>query len=217
MQHGEVNATPARRPRRSASRASFRKQLSGGDQRTLGDVDLVVSAVATQPQRLDELISCVTDSSDEIVRMRASDALEKVCRVRPALLDPHVALLLGEMSKIDQPSVRWHVAQMLGLVELSPQERGRAALLLCTNLEESSDWIVLNYSLDSLAVLARQDPQLVPDLLGYLRQFQGSNYKSLSSRANKLLAEFATKTEATASHDPSGARPLITESTDPPR
>jgi hypothetical protein len=96
---------------RSNRSASFGAQLSGGDPRTLGDVDVVVSDVLAQPQRLDELMNCVIESNDEIVRMRASDALEKICRARPALLQPHVALLLGKVSRVDQPSVRWHVAR----------------------------------------------------------------------------------------------------------
>ena len=57
-------------------------------------------------------------SADEIVRMRASDALEKVCRSRPALLQPFVPRLLGEMSRIEQASVQWHLAQILTEVRL---------------------------------------------------------------------------------------------------
>jgi len=192
VQSGEVPSPPAGEStsRRNPS-ASLRAHLSGGDPRTLGDVDLVVSVVLARPQRLDELIHCVIDRGDEIVRMRASDALEKVCRSRPTLVKPYVALLLGKMSRIDQPSVRWHVAQMIGQLELSPRQRERAAVLLRQNLDESSDWIVLNHSLDTMAVLARQDPLLVPTLCGYLRRYERSSHKSLSSRAHKLLAEFA--------------------------
>ena len=165
-----------------------------------------MSVVLAQPQRLDELIHCIVDSNNEIVRMRASDALEKICRARPALLQPHATVLLGEMSTIDQPSVRWHVAQMLGHIKLSPRQRERAAALLRKNLDESSDWIVLNHSLDTMAVLARQDPQLVPDLHGYLRRYEHSSYKSLSSRARKLLAEFPARTNRTMVRNSSPAR-----------
>jgi len=202
VQSGAVPSTPARQSRRRGNRSvSFGAQLSGGDPRTLGDVDAVVSVVLAQQQRLGELIDCVVDSRDAIVRMRASDALEKVCRARPALLKPHVAVLLGKMSRVDQPSVRWHVAQMMGHLELSSHQRERAAALLRKNLDESSDWIVLNYTLDSLAVLARQDPQLVPVLRGYLRRYEQSSYKSLSSRARKLLVEFAPRTNRTVVRD----------------
>ena len=198
MQSDESPSTPARQPRRRRNPStSLATQLSGGDPRSLGDVAAVVSVVLAEPQRLDELIRCVVDRSDEIVRMRAGDALEKVCRARPALLKPHVAVLLGKMSRIDQPSVRWHVAQMVGRLELSPRQRERAAALMGKNLDESSDWIVLNCSLDTLAVLARQDPRLIPTLRGYLRRYEHSSYKSLSSRAQKLLVEFGPQTNRT--------------------
>ena len=63
---------------------------------------------------------------------------EKVCRARPALLNSHVAVLLGPMSRIDQPSVRCNAAQMVGHVKLSPRQRERAASLLRKTLDESS-------------------------------------------------------------------------------
>ena len=148
-------------PHQTRSRATaqpIHDRLSGGDPRTLRNVEEVVEIALAEPERLDELIRCVLESDDEIVRMRAGDALEKVCRPQPPLLQPHVWLLLGAMSRIHQHSVQWHVAQMLGHVRLTPAQRRRAAGLMNNNLDESADWIVLNYSLDTLAVLARQDP-----------------------------------------------------------
>jgi hypothetical protein len=85
---------------------------------------------------------------------------------------------------------------MMGHVKLSPRQRERATALR-NNLEKSSDWIVLNYSLDTMAVLARQGRQLVPTLRDYLRRYEHSSYTSLSSRARKLLVEFAPRTNPT--------------------
>lgn len=179
--------TPARSPR---PEASFREMLSGGDPRALRGVGAVVELALAEPTRCDELVRCVLDGDDEIVRMRAADALEKVSRARPPLLGPYVPVLLGTMSTIEQPSVQWHVAQMLGRARLTPSERTRAAWILRRYLDTSSDWIVLNCSLDAMAGLARQDPDLRGTLLGYLHGSMDSGYRSLSSRARKLLAEF---------------------------
>jgi hypothetical protein len=38
--------------------------------------------------------------------------------------------------------------------------------------------------------LARQDPDLVEPLRAYLHRFEPSSYRSLASRARRLLAEF---------------------------
>ncbi|MDR9450916.1 MAG: hypothetical protein RI637_06850 [Acidimicrobiia bacterium] len=172
---------------------SIRESLSGGNPRKLQNVDVVVALVLEEPGRLDELIGCILDHDDEIVRMRAGDALEKVCRERPSLLQPHVPLLLGRMSQIDQPSVQWHVAQMLGHVRLTARQRTRAALVLRNNLDYSSDWIVLNWSLETLAALARRDLDLIEPLRRSLRHHEHSSYKSLAKRARVLLAEFGAE------------------------
>jgi len=150
----------------------------------------VVGLVLAEPERPDELIRCILADDDELVRMRASDALEKIGCTRPVLLQPHVSLLSGDMSRIDQPSLQWHVAQILSQVRLTPRQRSQAVRLLTENLPESTHWIVLNCSLETLAVLARQDPAVVDTLLGQLRRHDDSSFKSLANRARKLRSEF---------------------------
>ena len=67
--------TPGQPPPRPADPSPIHDRLSGGNPRTLHNVDPVVKTVVAEPERLDELIVCVLDSEDEIVRMRAGDAL----------------------------------------------------------------------------------------------------------------------------------------------
>ena len=105
--------------------------LTGGDPRSLRNADIVVDAASRQPERLEELVQCVF-SAGEIVRMRASDALEKVCRAHPRLLQRFVPRLLGEMSRIEQASVQWHLAQILAEVPLDEGNRPRPSPFLST-------------------------------------------------------------------------------------
>ena len=165
--------------------------LTGGNPRGLRNAGLVVDTASRQPERLEELVRCVF-SADEIVRMRASDALEKVCRARPDLLQPFVPRLLGEMSRIEQASVQWHLAQMLTEVELDEREQAEAIAILEHNLDNSSDWIVTNLTLQALAGLARTSPALRARLVPRLRHYLDSPYKSVASRARKLLAELGS-------------------------
>jgi len=72
---------------------------------------------------------------------------------------------------------------MLGHVRLTATQRRRAAGLMDENLDESTDWIVLSCSLETLAALARAGPAVVDDLRGQLRRHVHSGYKSLASRA----------------------------------
>ena len=163
--------------------------LTGGDPRRLRNVDLVVGAASGQPGRLAELVECVF-SEDEIVRMRASDALEKVCRAQPGLVQPFVPRLLTEMSRIDQASVQWHLAQILTEVQLDERQRAEAIAILERYLDTSGDWIVTNLSLQALATFARTSPEVRARLASRLHRYERSRYRSVSSRARKLLAEF---------------------------
>jgi hypothetical protein len=130
---------------------------------------------------------------DEIVRMRASDALEKVSRERPDLLDRFAKRLLTDVPKVDQPSVQWHLAQMLPRLRLSPIDRRRAVAVLKRNLDHHDDWIVVNLTLEALADFARQNPRLRTELLELLDVYEDDQHKSVASRAKKLIAEFRSE------------------------
>lgn len=168
--------------------------LAGGDPRSLRNAATVIDAASHQPERLAELVQCVF-SPDEVVRMRASDALEKVCRAHPGLLRPFVPRLLGEMSRIEQASVQWHLAQILTEVELDEAEQAAAISILEHNLDTSGDWIVTNLTLQALATFARTSPAARARLIERLHHYQDSPYKSVSSRARKLLAGFGIKNQ----------------------
>jgi len=120
--------------------------------------------------------------------MRAGDALEKVCRDRPELLQPYVERLLTKVSEVRQPSVQWHLAQMLGGLALRPGQRARAVRLLKRTLDESTDWIVTNYALETLATLAAKDRVLRRNLIGRLQRYRREKRKSIARRAERLLA-----------------------------
>jgi hypothetical protein len=73
---------PGQTPPRSTDPVPIHDLLSGGNPRTLHNVDEVIRTVLAQPERVDELIRCVLDADDDIVRMRAGDA-----RQDPAIVD----------------------------------------------------------------------------------------------------------------------------------
>ncbi len=168
---------------------ALEQALTGGNPRSLGRGEEVVQVVLAYPERVAELVECVF-GTDEIVRMRASDALEKVCRKKPELLRPFIERLLTEVPEIDQPSVQWHLAQMLAQLSLDKDETRRAVKILKRNLSRSDDWIVANLTLESLAKFAGDDATLATEFIGILRKYRRSRYKSLASRASKLLKRF---------------------------
>ena len=169
----------------------FSAMLTGGHRNSLGRTEEVVAVVLRDHARLDELFTCVADEPDEIVRMRAGDALEKVCRERPEWFTPYVPRLLGDVGRIEQPSVMWHVAQMLEHLagDLSTTDTGRALTQLKHYLTASSDWIVLNTTMDTLTRFARHDSTLAKWLAPELRRLQSDPRKAVAKRASKRLTE----------------------------
>ena len=172
---------------------AFEQILSGGKPNSLGRTGEVVRIVARDRRRLRPLFDTLR-SEDELVRMRAGDALEKVCRQRPEWFRAYVPRLLGEVSRIDQPSVQWHLAQMLGAISLSPDQHRRAKSVLKRNLERSDDWIVLNVTMQQLFDWSRADPPLRRWLLPRLEQLAEDPRRSVASRARRLLDLHAKRT-----------------------
>jgi hypothetical protein len=162
------------------------RTLEGGDRRSLGRVDEVVEAVLARPARFDALFHCLF-SADEIVRMRAADAIEKVSCSRADLLDPYREPLLSDVAEIEQPSVQWHLAQILPRLELSATQRERAVGLLKRNLQTYDDLFVATHSLEALTWFAEDDPALRAELVPVLREGLTSERKSMAARSRRLL------------------------------
>jgi hypothetical protein len=164
--------------------------LKGGHRNSLGRTEEVLETVLADRARLDELFACLADA-DDLVRMRAGDALEKACRARPDWLRPYVGRLLDEVGAIEQPSVQWHLAQMLGLLrgDLSDEQARRAERLLRRNLSRSDDWIVLNVTMDVLSEWATSKPALRRWLMRELGGLRRDRRKSVAKRASKRLAD----------------------------
>ena len=73
----------------------------------------------------------------------------------------------------------------------SPTFRPRATNLLQRNLSVSTDWIVLNVTLDVLTEWAEEEPQLAGWLAPVLERLQQGKRTSLAKRAAKRHAELS--------------------------
>lgn len=166
------------------------KILSGGDPRTLKGVDEVIKLVTDNPNKLQELFECLF-VEDQVVRMRAGDALEKICRTHSDWLEPYTKRLLTEVSSIGQSSVKWHLAQMLSEIKLNKSDTQQAIAILQNNLSTTSDWIVENLTLESLASFTRKGRIDKNKFIEILKSHSNSAHKSVVSRVDKLLKEFS--------------------------
>jgi len=166
---------------------SLRVMLSGGDRRSIGRANEVVTLVLARPERVAELIERLWDS-DASVRMRAADALEKISRERIGLLRAYKGELLGLMAETSQQELRWHLAVMIPRMELTPEEYQRAATVLELYLEDRSS-IVKTFAMQGLWELARRDATLTTHVVELVRCLTQTGTAAMRARGRKLLAE----------------------------
>ncbi|MCC5951016.1 MAG: hypothetical protein JJU45_02860 [Acidimicrobiia bacterium] len=168
--------------------ADFEEMLSGGHPNSLGRTLEVVDAVLADRARYDDLYQCYF-STDEVVRLRVSNAVKRVTIEHPDWTMDFIDGLQSDVAAIDQASTQWTLALLFDLVEdlLSDGQRARAIEIMKDNLAHHSDWIVLNNSMKVLGAWAEGDPDLARWLEPHARRLVDDERKSVASNARKLL------------------------------
>ena len=105
---------------------------------------------------------------------------------------PYVDRLIDEISHIDQASTQWTLADLFGMLskDLSEHQLDQAKDILKGNLANHSDWIVLNQTMATLAQWSKKDEELKHWMKPHLQRLAADERKSVSKRAQKLLALF---------------------------
>lgn len=162
--------------------------LQGSDRRSIGRSEEVARLVLKQPMLFSELISCLWHDNP-VVRMRAADAAEKISHENPRLLGRYKSQLLGLLAETGQIEVRWHLAQMIPCLDLTPQQRRSAAKDLRRYLDDRSS-IVRTFALQALADLSQHDSALRSETKQLLDEALRSGTAAMRARARKLLKHF---------------------------
>jgi HEAT repeat protein len=166
-------------------RSAIIELLRGRDRRSIGNSNRVVKLVLADAKKFPALFAGLRDE-DEMVRMRAADALEKITIARPGLLQKHKRELLGLLAEAEQIELRWHLALMAPRLELSPAERRRAVESLLRYLEDRSS-IVKTCALQALADFAQQDAGLQETARRVLEESRQNGTAAMKARARRLL------------------------------
>lgn len=103
-------------------------ELRGRDRRSIGRSNQVVTIVRRKPALFPALIDGM-HHDDELVRMRAADAVEKLTVTNPEWLPPFTAQLMKLAAGATQQELRWHPAQLLPRLELSEKNRKLVAAI----------------------------------------------------------------------------------------
>ena len=167
-------------------RSSLAALLAGPDRRSIGRANAVAAAVLRSPRRAGELVRALS-GDDPALRMRAADALEKVCREAPGVVQPHVTALLRLAHGTSQPEVQWHLAQLLRQLVLRLRQQRAVAVLMRAYLQSSSA-IVRTEALTTLAALAKVEPRLKGSVRREVRRRLTAGTPAERARARKLVA-----------------------------
>ncbi len=162
------------------------QKLTGSDRRSIGKSAEVVAAVLAHPADFGAVFEGML-AEDPILRLRCADAVEKITVQRPELLLPFKRRLLERVAKIDQPAVRWHVAQLLPRLALTPRERRACVALLRAYLQDESK-IVKTFAMQALADLAAQETKLRGPVIRLLTSLTRTGSPAMQARGRKLLA-----------------------------
>jgi HEAT repeat protein len=174
---------------------SIAERLIGGDRRSLGTADTIASEVLRNNERFAELFEAMLHE-DPVVRVRASDAVEKLTRSRPDLLVPFRKRLIDEVGAIDQTELRRHVGQMLARIKLDPKERSRAIALLEKYLADENS-SVTGPAMSALGDFAMEDAHLRRRIAPKIEKLMLTS-PALAARGKKILMRFASLTKATS-------------------
>jgi hypothetical protein len=166
---------------------SILAKLEGGDRRSIGNSEEVVQTVSKNPALFEELFSGLL-ADDPVVRMRAADAIEKITRARPELLQPWKNMLLSTASAFKEKELRWHVAQLIPRLRLTGTERKLAEQILMDYLEDGSS-IVKTFSMQALVELAAGDEHRLTQLTPLIERLARTGTAAMRSRGRKLLKQ----------------------------
>ncbi|WP_299445741.1 hypothetical protein [uncultured Phycicoccus sp.] len=167
----------------------YREALTaGGHTNSLGRAGEVLADVQGDRARLPELFACISDP-DAWVRMRAVDTFEKLVRSDPACAGPYVEDIVTVLTRSDQPSVQWHVAQLFDVIELTAAQRETAVAWLTARVATTDvDWIVATQAMTTLLGFARRGVVASENLRPLLEVQAGHRSAAVRRKAAAFLA-----------------------------
>lgn len=165
---------------------SILTELAGGDRRSIGQANHVVERICKTPALLADIVGGLTHD-DPLIRMRCADVAEKVSAAHPEWLQPYKRTILSCAGRVQEKEVRWHMAQLIPRLKLSPSQRRAAIALLFTYCEDSSQ-IVKTCAMQALFDMSESDTELGARVRPILYAAVAAGRGATRARAKKLLS-----------------------------
>jgi len=166
------------------------EKLSGGDLRSIGNADLIVSEIQSQND-FDVLFDCL-HSDDRLIVMRAADAVEKITIKHIDYLNGHKEEVLAFCKRADNIEFKWHLALLLPRLSLSENEYTYVLETLSSWLldpEESK--IVRVNAMQALFEFSKQNSTVKEKLDNIMNEVEKENLPSLLARIRKIRLKWS--------------------------
>ena len=159
--------------------------LSGGDLRSDGMSNEAADFVLTNPELFNELFEGLS-VSDDVVRGRTADALEKIARAKPELFVERIPKLI-QVAEVDPvPMVKMHLAMIFGHLAIYQEHRSELIDQLLSLLEEGRVF-TRSWAIVSLCILARVYPEENTQILEIIEPIQRDPSIAMRTRARKAI------------------------------
>jgi hypothetical protein len=159
--------------------------LSGGDLRSDGMSNEAADFVLKNPEIFNELFEGLS-VSDDVVRGRTADALEKISRKRPDMLVDRLPKLLQVAEEDHVPMVKMHLAMIFGHLVLY-EERLRDLISILFILLEDESVFTRSWAIVSLCIMARKYPEESKQILERIEPIQSDQSIAMRTKARKAV------------------------------
>jgi HEAT repeat protein len=176
--------------RRASGPVRLREWLAVGDLRSDGLAREVAALVLGNPSMFDDLLDALRQGNDA-TRGHAADAVERVSRERPDLLEPELRKLALQARRDSVPMVRWHLAMIFGNLAGSGDDPGLRTSTLLDLLRDRSPF-VKSWAISGLCQIGREVPaerERILEAVTPLTRDRSIAVRNRASRAVRLLLE----------------------------
>lgn len=169
---------------------AYDKLLGGGDYRSLGNTNAVVSKIRDQDD-FDELFGYLFHK-DKLVAMRCSDAIEKITVNNPHFLIKHKKALLDLSDRPLTKELKWHLALLIPRLPLNPEEFGKCwEKLIHWAKDKTNSRIARVHSIQGLFEMLRTEPELIMDFNFTLTELEKEEIPSINARIRNLRKQIS--------------------------
>jgi HEAT repeat protein len=159
--------------------------LLGGDLRSDGLSAEVAAFVLDHPELIDELMDGLEEEKD-LVRGRTADALEKIARSEPGLVEPYLARLIAVADRDSVAMVKMHIAMLLGHLTMFEDHTDLIQEALVGLLEDKGVF-ARSWAIASLSILGRQFPERREGIVNSIARLGNDESIAIRTRVRKAL------------------------------